>query len=79
MILSSGGGLLYDSGRSFIPADQTADPSIHCDTVSHPFKEDQEIPRMDWEDFIRTVRVQILKTQTPESYVTPSFHIIRHS
>ncbi|KAG0318855.1 Replication factor C (RF-C) subunit [Linnemannia gamsii] len=34
---------------------------------SHPFKEDQEIPRMDWEDFIRTVRVQILKTQTPES------------
>ncbi|KAG0379893.1 MAG: P-loop containing nucleoside triphosphate hydrolase protein [Linnemannia gamsii] len=33
----------------------------------HPFKDDQEIPRMDWEDFIRTVRVQILKTQTPES------------
>ncbi|KAG0270312.1 Replication factor C (RF-C) subunit [Linnemannia exigua] len=33
----------------------------------HPFKDDQEIPRMDWEDFIRTVRVQILRTQTPES------------
>ncbi|KAF9125028.1 Replication factor C (RF-C) subunit [Mortierella sp. 14UC] len=33
----------------------------------HPFKDDQEIPRMDWEDFIRTVRVQIMKAQTPES------------
>ncbi|KAF9932462.1 Replication factor C (RF-C) subunit [Linnemannia zychae] len=33
----------------------------------HPFKDDQEVPRMDWEDFIRTVRVQVLKMQTPES------------
>lgn len=50
-------------------------------TISHPFKEDQEIPRMDWEDFIRTVRVQILKAQTPESYVAQlqrSFYFIAH-
>jgi hypothetical protein len=38
-------------------------------TISHPFKDNQEIPRMDWEDFIRQVMITILKTQSPEQYV----------
>ncbi|KAG0255510.1 Replication factor C (RF-C) subunit [Mortierella polycephala] len=33
----------------------------------HPFKENQEIPRMDWEEFIRVVMAQVLRMQNPES------------
>jgi hypothetical protein len=56
-----GGSLHYGSNCSPLLC-----PYYH---TSHPFKEDQEIPRMDWEDFIRIIRVQIMKAQTPESYV----------
>lgn len=37
---------------------------------SHPFKDDQPIPHMDWEDFITLTVNQILKAQNPESYVS---------
>ncbi|KAF9337736.1 Replication factor C (RF-C) subunit [Podila minutissima] len=33
----------------------------------HPFKDDQPIPHMDWEDFITLTVNQILKAQNPES------------
>ncbi|GJJ73218.1 replication factor C subunit 3/5 [Entomortierella parvispora] len=56
--------LAEDSGRNLRRAILMLETAkVQC----HPFKDNQEIPRMDWEDFVRQVMHQILKAQNPES------------
>ncbi|KAF9900518.1 Replication factor C (RF-C) subunit, partial [Lobosporangium transversale] len=55
--------LAEDSGRNLRRAILMLETAkVQC----HPFKDNQEVPRMDWEDFVRGIMIDIMRTQSPE-------------